>query len=63
MIEVIHVPEKEAVATAAHIIKALGPDAELSKMWIKAVYKLGYNYRPDWNYNPNSPSPLFRKPV
>lgn len=59
MIDVIHVPEKEALQTALLVVKTLGPDHELSQQWIKAVSHFGIYYRPD----PNRPNFPFSKPV
>ena len=47
MIDVVHVPIQEAVATAAIIVRSLGVDHELSIKWMEAVAKFGYRWRPE----------------
>ena len=55
----MHIDEKTALRTAAELIKALGDEHELSKLWIIALRKeFGLIYRPD-----RMPGPSFSRPV
>lgn len=59
MIDVMHIDEKIAVRTTVELIKALGDEHELSKLWIIALRKeFGLIYRPD-----RQPGPSFSRPV
>jgi hypothetical protein len=47
MIELIHVPKEEAIATAKIVIASLGENDPLSIKWIKAVRSFGGRWSPE----------------